>query len=224
MLEPLKIIAFKDDKYSSQIGEYTLQINPENYSHNLNNTWENTKNTSGQSDLKYKSTDPETISFDFYMDATGVLAGSGDSRKKYAITGVMEEIDKLRKLAYTVNGEIHTPNFLILFWGTLKFKCRMNKLNVDYTLFKPSGIPLRAKVSAGFTGYMSPEEVNKLLNLSSPDLTHARTVFAGDTLPLMCHRIYGDSRYYLDVARVNGLVDFRNLTPGTQIIFPPLSA
>jgi len=44
----------------------------------------------------------------------------------------------------------------------------------------------------------------------------------GDTLPLLCERIYGDSRYYMAVARFNGLRQFRALTPGMALHFPPL--
>ena len=40
--------------------------------------------------------------------------------------------------------------------------------------------------------------------------------------PLLCHRIYGDSRYYVDVARFNGLQAFRALAPGLTLHFPPL--
>jgi hypothetical protein len=47
-------------------------------------------------------------------------------------------------------------------------------------------------------------------------------VVAGDTLPLLCFQIYQESKYYVEVARVNGLDDFRNLEPGRQILFPPL--
>ena len=56
----------------------------------------------------------------------------------------------------------------------------------------------------------------------SADLPHIRKVRAGDTLPLMCFRIYGDSKYYLDVAAANGLDNFRSLVPGTEIRFPPI--
>jgi len=41
-------------------------------------------------------------------------------------------------------------------------------------------------------------------------------------LPLMCQTIYDSPAYYLQVARFNNLVDFRNLEPGTEIIFPPV--
>ena len=43
----------------------------------------------------------------------------------------------------------------------------------------------------------------------------------GDTLPLLCFLIYGDSRHYLEVARANKLVNFRNLTVGEELSFPP---
>jgi nucleoid-associated protein YgaU len=45
---------------------------------------------------------------------------------------------------------------------------------------------------------------------------------AGDTLPLLCARIYGDSSYYTDVARFNGLADVRSLRAGQRLHFPPL--
>ena len=58
----------------------------------------------------------------------------------------------------------------------------------------------------------------------SPDLTRARTVRHGDTLPLLVRQIYGSPDYYLAVARYNKLDDFRNLRPGQQLLFPPLVA
>jgi nucleoid-associated protein YgaU len=48
-------------------------------------------------------------------------------------------------------------------------------------------------------------------------------VKSGDTLPLLAKEIYGSSRYYLRLAQVNHIDDFRNLQPGQEIIFPPLA-
>lgn len=53
-------------------------------------------------------------------------------------------------------------------------------------------------------------------------MTHIRKVTAGDSLPLMTHRIYGDPNYYLQVAKVNGLVNFRRLASNLDLRFPPL--
>ncbi len=83
--------------------------------------------------------------------------------------------------------------------------------------------PLRAKISLTFVEYISPAEIVKEEGKKSPDLTHLVQVRAGDTLPLLCDRIYRDSRYYMDVARINGLSSFRHLTPGMTLRFPPLA-
>jgi nucleoid-associated protein YgaU len=59
-------------------------------------------------------------------------------------------------------------------------------------------------------------------NASSPDLTHLRDVREGDTLPLLAQEIYGNPHLYLEVARVNRLVNFRRLRPASRLSFPPL--
>ena len=38
----------------------------------------------------------------------------------------------------------------------------------------------------------------------------------------MCFEVYGDPRHYLFVADFNQLDDFRRLTVGQPILFPPL--
>ncbi|MFC0182645.1 hypothetical protein ACFFJX_08770 [Pseudarcicella hirudinis] len=37
----------------------------------------------------------------------------------------------------------------------------------------------------------------------------------------MSYKIYEDPRYYLQVARANGLTNFRKLQAGSKIYFPP---
>jgi nucleoid-associated protein YgaU len=53
-------------------------------------------------------------------------------------------------------------------------------------------------------------------------MTHEYIVIAGDTLPALTNNIYGDSKYYLKVATYNKLDNFRQLVPGTKLLFPPL--
>ena len=95
-------------------------------------------------------------------------------------------------------------------------------MSVQYTLFKPSGEPLRAKLTLSFVQYVSQKEESARADRKSPDLTRVVEVKAGDTLPLLCYRIYKDSSYYTQVARVNKLISFRGLKPGSRLVFPPL--
>jgi nucleoid-associated protein YgaU len=78
-------------------------------------------------------------------------------------------------------------------------------------------------VKLSFTNAMSPQEEALRANRSSPDLSHDVVVVEGDTLPLLCYRIYRDSSYYPEVAQVNGLSNFRRLKPGMRLFFPPLA-
>lgn len=215
-LHKLTIFAYADEKYSSRASgthEFSLQINPETFTHNHSTSFNPapTTDTAG-STTKYNSIEPESVSFSFYLDGTGVVSR----------LDVSDAIRDFKKVAYKYNGKIHSPNYLLLLWGDFLFKCRLTKLDIEYTLFDTDGLPLRAKLTPSFEQFLSPDDIVKLSAKNSPDMTHLREAAVGDTLPLMCQRIYGDSRHYLMVANYNGLTQFRDLKPGQTIVFPPL--
>ncbi len=121
------------------------------------------------------------------------------------------------------NGKIHEPYYLEIAWGKdTALRGRLVSLNVSYTFFKPDGTPLRAKVKLAFISSTDPEVAAKIQNKSSPDMTHLVDVVVGDSLPLLSHRIYNSSSYCVQLARFNNLNKFRKLTPGNDLVFPPL--
>jgi len=214
VLVKLKILAYKDEHLRSKVGEYKVQINPEKYSKSFGVTFSQDKGIDTASVLpKFKTQTPQLIKFEFYLDSTGVVPG---------VTSVPDSLKKFKETAYDFNGQIHSPNYLKLLWGDLVFKCLLDSMDVEYTLFSPSGTPLRAKISARFRQHQSPDELERRSAKKSADLTHTRVVLAGDSLPLMCYRIYGDSGYYTQVAKHNGMSDFRRLPEGSKVEFPPL--
>jgi hypothetical protein len=219
-LDKLTITAYKDELFSTKAGTpncMSVMVNPASYSRAqaIDFAPEQAIGADGKS-LTYNRTLGESLSFDLWFDGTGTVPNAPTE-------SVKDQITLLRRLTYEVNGKIHTPNYLILNWGDLVFRCRLKSLTIDYKLFAPDGKQLRAKATAGFVAFMANEDSLASENRSSPDLTHAILVEAGDTLPLLCHQIYRDSRYYLAVAAHNGLDNFRVLTPGTMLLFPPLA-
>ena len=221
MLEKLIIKAFKDETFGSQVGEdFVVQINPEKQKLENPIKFVEKRATEGAGvTTKFVVLDPRTLDFTLYFDDTGAVPPG----KKGAPTDIKTQIDAFKKVAFDYNGEIHKPNYLKVIWGSFEFKCHLTKFTLNYTLFKPDGTPLRADATVTFKEYLSPEAINLLANKNSPDLTHIRTVKAGDSLPLMCYHIYGHSKHYVEVAAINNLTDFRALEPGTQIVFPPLA-
>lgn len=216
-LEKLEIERFKDAGYSQSAGgKFTVMINPEEYSRTYEIVYSKQQGIgSSAAPMRYTRSKPETFTLNFMLDGTGVVNGKKTS-------DVLNKLKGFRDVAYEYNGDIHSPNYLKLSWGTLVFKGRLTKYNVKYTLFKPDGTPIRAKVEATFNEALDPATIASQEKKSSPDMTHVRTVVAGDTLPHMCFKIYNDASKYLQVAKYNKLNKFRNLEPGMQIVFPPI--
>ncbi len=219
-LEKMKITSFSAPEMGAgdKVDEFEVYINPENYSQEYKIEY-NKEQGDGTSSppLKFTRMPPQEMSFEFLFDRTGALPDSPVRPR-----GVMPDIEFLKKMTYDFNGDIHRPPYLFIAWGELEFKCVLAGLNIQYKLFRPDGTPIRAVVRGTFKQFTDEELRTLEENTNSPDLTHIRVVKSGDTLPLMAKRIYGDSKYYLDVARVNHLTSIHQLEPGKELIFPPL--
>lgn len=195
---------------------FKVMLNPDGYSREWRIQYSDKEaNGSTASEKKFSRIEPSKLTLKkIIIDGTGTVSTGGLS--------VTDRIDELKAIVCKYNGDKHEPNWIQVKWGSLIFVGRLSSLSVDYTLFKRDGTPLRAEVAMTFGGARSKEEAKKKANQSSPDLTHLVEVNAGDTLPLMCHRIYGDSEYYRDVARINNLSGLMTLMPGITLCFPPL--
>lgn len=223
-LQKLQITAYKEATFeaSEKIsnGEFTVKINPETYAldYKIKYSEDQASGTSG--DLpKFDKTEPLSLGFKFIFDSTGALPNTTDKEREQ---GIGEELAQFKKVVFDYVGEKHAPPFVELIWGTLLFRCVLTGMKINYKLFRPDGTPVRAEVDAKFKELVEPNERVAQENDQSPDLTHIRNVKQGDTLPLFCKDIYGDSRYYIEIARVNKLISFRNLKVGQRIIFPPI--
>jgi hypothetical protein len=222
----MTITAYSDPGFTAKVAgannPFTVWINPATYTYNTSVSY-NDRQAQGSPgpSPEFNRVAQEEVSFELIFDATGVIPPPG-GQTTYT-NGVADGIKQLTDLMATVNGAIHSPNYLVLSWAQLRFECVLVSMNINYILFMPDGTPLRAKVAVNFHSYASEVQLAKQANINSPDLTHLVTVNAGDTLPLLCHQIYGDGGYYLKVARHNGLLSFRDVAPGTQLLFPPLA-
>jgi hypothetical protein len=214
-LEKLLIKAYGEADYSGEpVAEFKVFFNPEEYTQVYDVEFERAQGEgTTASPVVFRRVKPQEYRLKFLFDGTGT---AGEKIDVY---------DKIQEFFSVVgyDGEQHRPRFLKVIWGRLESLCVLLKADITYKLFNPDGTPLRAVMEATFTENRDDQSRVAEANDSSPDLTHVRHVKAGDTLPLMAFRIYGDARHYLELARVNGLTTFRTLTPGQRLIFPPLS-
>ena len=222
-LEKMLILAFETSKAAASGGRAQAKasvealINPETYTleYKVKTAEGQGQGTSG-AQQKFAYTMPEELSFEFLFDSTGIIDG------KPKRDGVFDDVDRFRKVLTEYRPSSHEPYHLKLVWGNLVFTGRAVELAITYKLFNADGQPIRALAKAKFKGSIEEQKRIAKENPQSADLTHIRQVKAGDTLPAMCAQVYGDPKYYLDVARVNGLSGFRALAPGRELLFPPL--
>ena len=215
-LERMLIRAYKapDFAESSLVGSFEAYVNPSEITLAYEiqyDTSQGAGTTGGRMDLS--KVKPGDMTLAFFIDGTGANGRLVDVQRK------IEEFQSLTGY----NGDIHRPNYLKVVWGTLQVKrCVLKSASIAYKMFKPDGVPLRAVITATFSDACDDKTRVAIAQDSSPDLTHVRTLKAGDSLASLCNDIYGDPTFALKLARANGLDGFRNVPPGTRIVFPPL--
>ena len=216
LINPCTVAKNGDIKVDTSAGStFELMLNPGSWQHKQSICYaKNRAQGKSKNDPRFRSVGEDSLDFDFIIDGTGVTGP--------VEPGVRDQIGALEKIIYEYSGKDHQPRVVRLLWGTLLFNGRLNSISVDYTLFKPDGDPLRARVALSFKGFMDAKEAALRAKRSSPDLSHLILVKAGDTLPLLCKQVYDDGSYYPEVARYNDLTDFRVLEPGMRLAFPPL--
>lgn len=215
----MRIYAYNDPELSTshQVDEpWEAMINPETYAIETKMEFRQGQGqgtTGSQQPFELKL--PEEMSFEFLFDSTGIIDGRPHD--------LSTEIQSFSNFLMGYDSETHEPKFFKLVWGSLLFKGRCTGLLITYKLFNPNAAPIRAICKVSFKEFKEENLRVAEENAQSPDLTHYRMVKKGDTLPLMCYNIYGDSKYYLQVARVNGLQNFRRLKTGDELFFPPIA-
>lgn len=215
-LTKMKIIGFKEGIFRTKRNEITLQINPNSLKYSMGVSYSKDKRIgiSGK-EIKFNACENSSLSFEILLDDTGIIPLTRKS--------IVDTINFLEEVFYNIDGETHEPNYLHINWGSFNYKGRVSSLSYDYTMFRSDGSPLRVKISTTITGYMDKLYESQIVQRRSPDLSRLITFKSGESIAYWCNEIYGDASYCVDVARYNNLSNFRNIQPGTSIMFPPLT-
>jgi len=219
-LQMLKIKSYTSVERNDVPTTITVMFNPDTITIHHENQYQKKQgiNTIGRQ-ARYLYSLPQIARFKLIIDGTGA------GELALITKSVGEQVSEFLDNCYHMDGDLHEPRFLKLQWGEGElqdFDCRLRTVDIKYTLFNDNGSPLRAELDISFVQDMETQKRVALEGKSSPDLSHSRVVKAGDTLPLMCKAIYGSSKYYMRVAQYNRLDNFRQLTTGQTLIFPPL--
>jgi hypothetical protein len=152
----------------------------------------------------------EKLTADLIVDTSDTLE---DVRDRY--------VTKLRGLM-NINIELHAPPIVRLVWDGQVFVGVVDSLNITYTLFKPDGVPLRAKLGLVLKEYRPAAVQVKERPTASPDFDKTWTVRRGDTLSGIAGAVYRDCTNWRPIAIANNITDPRRQTPGQVLKVPRL--
>jgi hypothetical protein len=114
------------------------------------------------------------------------------------------------------------PPWVEFHWGDLhSFKAIVERLQIKFTYFASSGMPLRAKADLALKQYKDEGE-RPLQNPTSytPTLHTVHRVVHGETLDRIAATHYADATRWRLIAEANAVVDPLAVAPGTLLVIP----
>ena len=196
------------DKSTSQ----DVLFNPKEYSVQKSVQWEPHKAPGlDLPEQEFTSGNPAVLSVELFFDTY--------EEKKDVRT---EHTEKIMKLAL-VDVTIHRPPLVMFQWGGFIFKGVVESLNLRYTMFLPDGKPCRATANLSIKqAETAKEQQEKSGGNESPDHSKRRTVKMGETLALIAHEEYDSAAEWRRIADANGIMDPKDVKPGTVLLLPPI--
>ena len=152
--------------------------------------------------------------FDTTNDGTAVTAYTG---KILALMDIDKDLPGTNEASSNAR-----PPTVTFHWGDLhSFPAVVSNLNLTFTYFSSTGIPLRAHMSLDLQQYEASQAFGPQNPTSGTPRPHrVHRVQPGETLDRISARYYGDSTKWRLLARANGIEDPLSVRPGSLLSVP----
>lgn len=188
-----------------------LRFNPTDYKLSKSNTFaEITIPGLETPPLQYVRGGSETLSVQALVDTSDTLE---NVRTTY--------VDGVRNLMRPDSRE-HAPPVVRFVWDEAVFTGVLEKLDVNYVLFRQDGVPLRAQLDVTLKEFRPAAQQVQDPPRSSPTVEKSYVVRRGDTLSSISSAVYRRPDAWRELALANGITDPRQLTPGRVLTVPRL--
>ena len=193
-----------------------LRFNPTDYRVAKKGSWVRTAARSAKQagPLQWRGAQPSRMTLTVLLDASDSTTGSVLADAQTLLSCCSPTAESLSR------NEPCAP-YVRFGWGaTTGFTAVVHEVDVTFTLFRNDGQPCRA------TATLTLEEVDTPTARQNPTsgakaATRSHTVVAGDRLPLIAFRMYGDATRWRTIAEANDIDDPLVLHPGTTLLVPP---
>lgn len=195
------------------IGMIPFLFNPKDYSMALQSGWNFKPQKKSAEPPEFTGHQLRTLDVEMFLDASDIPQGT-----------VAPQIDALfstvRPTSMSLMANTPFPPIVVFTWGASKpFTGVVKSVNATLTLFRPSGLPVRA------TCKVSLQEFDPPLGGQNPTSgalrsTTSHQVRLGDSLASIAHERYGEPNLWRAIASVNDIDDPFNLQIGADLLIP----
>lgn len=197
----------------------TFAFNPTEYRVAKSASWMRTHARSAQQagPLQWRGAAPSRLTMTLFLDESDSASGS-----------VLDDVETLLSCcaptAESLQREQPSAPHVTFGWGTTtSFTAVVHEVDVTFTLFRNDGRPCRANATVTLEQVdLPPVRQNPTSGAESVVRTH--TVVAGDRLPLLAYRMYGDPALWRLLADANHLDDPLTLRAGDTLLVPAAHA
>lgn len=202
-------------KPGPQIGKILFQFNPKELSLTKTARWVRGTGSGNKKSGPPQFTGPEPakLSLEMFFDASDTQDAS-----------VVKSVEQLFACCIPTTASHQkdkgSPPWVLFRWGGLTgFLAYVSGVTAKYTMFAPSGLPIRAICTVQLEELAgdAPKQ-----NPTSGGLVPRRihVLVEGDTLAMLAYREYGDATTWRAVAAINGIDDPMRLRPGNTLLMP----
>jgi Contractile injection system tube protein len=195
----------------------SVLFNPKEYSITKSNYWQRARTTGANLPrTTFSNGEPARMDIELFFDTY---------EEKMDVRRHTNKIAKLMEVNIREEGEGKKlrPPKVKFHWGlSWTFKAVITNMTQHFTLFLPTGTPVRATVNVTFE-QIEEEHSFPGQNPTSGGAGGRRThlVAAGETLDLISFQELGDARLWRQIAMTNGIVDPLHLVPGSVLTIQP---
>ena len=200
----------------------TVMFNPTEYTLNQDNNFASMgiPGLSGPL-IQFVHGNARTLEMELFFDTYEENRQGTSNVVNHAGDDVRGQVQKVVGLL-EIDPTTHAPPVVEFHWSSLHFTCVVTRASQKFTMFLPSGTPVRATVQVTFQEYINAALEDTNIRRETADYTKRHLVLQGETLASIAALHYGDPSQWRPIAARNYIDDPRSLNAGLLLQIPML--
>jgi LysM repeat protein len=195
----------------------SVLFNPEEYSINRGNNFAQVEIPGLRGPLQqFVSGNMQTLEMELLVDSYEAHGNSNKAGED--VRNLTNQITDLMN----IDPDTHAPPVLLFTWGSLSFTCILASANQTFIMFRPDGVPVRARLQVTFNEFINAEMEAKETKRETVDYSHRYVVQQGETISSIAGKVYKNARLWRPIAIFNNLDRPQTLTAGAELLVPRL--